>query len=206
MLRHLPLITRRVEFTPLACTPLPSITACREFAIAREQSVTPPPVDRGSPPLSEASDASDDSMHSDDDNISGGALDEEGVDDEVKTIPKPPGEPGRPKSGGYNLEQALSWPDAIYQQVVNHVHREAHRRLETRKSFKNQKAEEIQAICDAAVNDHSILRVYENAWPVRDMLKLRLKYTSEKAHRQRGKRMQQKLTRVVRDGSVDIDV
>ncbi|KAK0505492.1 hypothetical protein EDD18DRAFT_1098846 [Armillaria luteobubalina] len=166
------------------CTP--------RITIAREHSVSPPPVNRGSPPLSEASDTSDDSMHSDDDNISGGALDEEDVDDEVKVIPKPPGEPGCPKSSGYNLEQALSWPDAIYQQ--NHVHREAHRRLETRKSFKNQKVEEIQAICDAAVNDHSILRVYENAWPVHDMLKLRLKYTSEKARHQRGKRMQQKLT------------
>ncbi|KAK0482922.1 hypothetical protein EDD18DRAFT_1112439 [Armillaria luteobubalina] len=149
MLQHLPLITRCVEFTPLAYTPLPSITVCREFTIARECSLSPPPVDRGSPPLLEASDASNDLMHSDDDNISGGALDEEGVD-----------------------------------------------RLETRKSFKNQKVEEIQAICDAAVNDHSILRVYENAWPVCDILKLRLKYTSEKARWQRGKRMQQKLARV----------
>ncbi|KAK0191936.1 hypothetical protein F5146DRAFT_999194 [Armillaria mellea] len=199
MLRHLPLITRCVEFTPLAHTPLPSITVHREFIIPWERSLSPPPVDHGSPPLSEASDTSDDSMNSDDDNLSGGALDEEGVDDEVKVIPKPPGEPGRPKSGGYNLEQALSWPDAIYQQVVNHVHCEAHCRLETRKSYKNQNVEEIQAICDAAVNDHSILRVYENAWPVHDMLKLRLKYTSEKARRQRGKRMQQKLARVPRN-------
>ncbi|KAK0481002.1 hypothetical protein EDD18DRAFT_1363603 [Armillaria luteobubalina] len=156
MLRHLPLITRHVEFTPLACTPLPSITACQEFTIAWEHSVSPPPVDCGSPPLLEALDASDDLMHSDNDNISGGALDEEDVDDEVKVILKPPGEPGHPKSSGYNLEQALSWLDAIYQQV-NHVHREAHHRLETRKSFKDQKVKEIQAICDAAMNDHSIL-------------------------------------------------
>ncbi|KAK0460416.1 uncharacterized protein EV420DRAFT_1478202 [Desarmillaria tabescens] len=180
MLRHLPLITRRIEFTPLARTPLPSITARREFAIAREHSSSPPPVDPGLP-LSDVSDASDVSMQSDDDNLSGNILEEDSIDDEdVKIIPKPPGEPGRPKSGGYNLEQTLSWPDAIYQQVVNHVHREAHHRLETKKSFKNQSVKQIQAICDDAVNEHSILRVYENAWPVRDMPKLRLKYTSEK--------------------------
>ncbi|SJL08829.1 uncharacterized protein ARMOST_12200 [Armillaria ostoyae] len=145
-------------------------------------------------------------MRSDDDNPSGSILGDDGVDDEdVKIIPKPPGEPGRPKSGGYNLEQALGWPDAIYQQV-NHVHREAHRRLETRKSFKNQSVEEIQAICDSAVNEHSILRVYENAWPVRDMLKLRLKYTSEKSRRQKGKKMQQNLARMMHDGHVGIDL
>ncbi|KAK0185374.1 hypothetical protein F5146DRAFT_1143833 [Armillaria mellea] len=205
MLRHLPLITCHVEFTPLARTLLPLITVHWEFIIPRERSLSPPPVDRGLLPLSEASDASNNSMNSDDDNLSGEALDEEGVDDEVKVIPKPPGESVHPKSGSYNLEQALSWPDAIYQQV-NHIHREAHHRLETRKSYKNQNVEEIQAICDAAMNDHSILRVYENAWPVCDMLKLRLKYTSEKACRQRGKRMQQKLAQVVHNGSMDIDI
>ncbi|SJL15222.1 uncharacterized protein ARMOST_18708 [Armillaria ostoyae] len=207
MLRHLPLITRRIKFMPLAHTPLPLITARREFAIARERSPSPPLIDPGSPALSNVSDGSDVSMHSDNDNPSGSILGDDGVDDEdVKIIPKPPGEPGRPKSGGYNLEQALGWPDAIYQQVVNHVHREAHRRLETRKSFKNQSVKEIQAICDSAMNEHSILRVYENAWPVRDMLKLRLKYTSEKSHRQKGKKMQQNLARVVCDESVDIDL
>ncbi len=168
MLRHLPLITCRIEFTPLAHTPRPSITACREFTIAREHSPSPPLIDPGSPSLSDTSDASDGSMHSDDDNPSGSIVgDDDGVDDEdVKIIPKPPGEPGRPKSGGYNLEQALGWPDAIYQQVIvcpscwgfspkltcfsqKHVHHEAHQRLETRKSFKNQSIEEIQAICDA---------------------------------------------------------
>ncbi|SJL15211.1 uncharacterized protein ARMOST_18697 [Armillaria ostoyae] len=161
---------------------LPSITARQEFAIARERSSSPPPVDPG------------------------GKLEEEDVDDEdVKPIPKPPGEPGRPKSGDYNFEQALSWLDAIYQQF-NHIHREAHRRLETRKSFKNQSIELTQAICDDAVNEHSILQVYENSWPVRDMLKLRLKYTSEKARHQKGKKMQQNLAWIVYDGSPGIDL
>ncbi|PBK90452.1 hypothetical protein ARMGADRAFT_1082717 [Armillaria gallica] len=207
MLQHLPLITRRIEFTPLAHTPRPSITAHQEFAIAQERSLSPPLIDPGSPSLSDASDASDGSMHSDDENPSGSIVGDDGVDNEdVKIIPKPPGEPGRPKSGGYNLEKALGWPDAIYQQVIKHVHHEAHQRLETRKSFKNQSVEEIQAICGTAMNKHSILQVYENAWPVCDMLKLRLKYTSEKAHCHKGKKMQQNLAQVVRDGSMGIDL
>lgn len=41
-------------------------------------------------------------------------------DREVSTskIPKPPGEAGRPQSGGYNLQDKLDWNDRTYESVV----------------------------------------------------------------------------------------
>jgi hypothetical protein len=33
-------------------------------------------------------------------------------------IPKPPGEAGRPQSGGFNLETSLAWPKPTYQKIV----------------------------------------------------------------------------------------
>lgn len=41
-------------------------------------------------------------------------------DEEInnKTIPKPPGEAGRPQSGGYNLQDKLGWNDSTYEIIV----------------------------------------------------------------------------------------
>jgi hypothetical protein len=35
-----------------------------------------------------------------------------------KKIPKPPGEVGRPQSGGYNLQEKLSWNDKTYESII----------------------------------------------------------------------------------------
>ena len=35
-----------------------------------------------------------------------------------KKIPKPPGEAGRPQSGGYNLQEKLNWNDRTYDSIV----------------------------------------------------------------------------------------
>ena len=35
----------------------------------------------------------------------------------LSKIPKPPGEAGRPKSGGFNLEETLSWPKEYFNDV-----------------------------------------------------------------------------------------
>lgn len=42
---------------------------------------------------------------------------ETGEEDIGNKIPKPPGEPGRPKSGGYKLETVLGWNDATFEAV-----------------------------------------------------------------------------------------
>jgi hypothetical protein len=43
--------------------------------------------------------------------------DHEGEEDSGDKIPKPPGEPGRPKSGGYKLESVLGWNEATFEAV-----------------------------------------------------------------------------------------
>ena len=35
-----------------------------------------------------------------------------------KKIPKPPGEAGRPQSGGYSLQEKLNWNDRTYDSIV----------------------------------------------------------------------------------------
>jgi hypothetical protein len=66
-----------------------TLPLCRvSFKEAHHRSVSPPLPDE-MPPLTDVSSESDDAT--------------------PEEIPKPPGEPGRPDSGGYNIEQALSW-------------------------------------------------------------------------------------------------
>jgi hypothetical protein len=38
--------------------------------------------------------------------------------DQRTPIPKPSGEAGRPRSGGYNLEDTLAWPKDQYEALV----------------------------------------------------------------------------------------
>ncbi|KIM35119.1 hypothetical protein M413DRAFT_32742 [Hebeloma cylindrosporum] len=54
--------------------------------------------------------------------------------------------------------------------------------LDTTVSFAKQNVENVDAICKAARERFSVLKKYAASWPVRDILKLHLKYTSE-AHR-----------------------
>jgi hypothetical protein len=42
----------------------------------------------------------------------------ESEEDTSKKIPKPPGEAGRPHSGGYNLQDKLDWNDKTYESIV----------------------------------------------------------------------------------------
>jgi hypothetical protein len=46
----------------------------------------------------------------------GDELESEG--DVSKKIPKPPGEAGRPQSGGYNLQDKLGWNDRTYESII----------------------------------------------------------------------------------------
>lgn len=110
--RHLPLITHRIRFSTSAMDPLPAITPRVNLSLLgnsilpgnAERELTPsedgeggPQVDDGESEMSELSE-----LGSDID--SGEAL------HPAQKIPKPPGEPGRPNSGGYSIEDALvSW-------------------------------------------------------------------------------------------------
>jgi hypothetical protein len=124
---HLPLITNRVEFQFTALLLPPTITLRQDFRrITRRQ------IHRHKTPYGRAhsrectprrlpdfgmtdpndSDLSDLSSASDDDNGSTSST------SKVDKIPKPPGEAGRKNSGGFNLEKALGWTSAKYNQLA----------------------------------------------------------------------------------------
>lgn len=44
-------------------------------------------------------------------------------DDEQTTVPKPPGEPGRPNRGGYNIQKEVGWRRPVYEKfrVSEHI-------------------------------------------------------------------------------------
>ncbi|PPQ89173.1 hypothetical protein CVT25_000080 [Psilocybe cyanescens] len=117
--------------------------------------------------------------------------DEEDEEDElesgsklVKLIPKPKGEAGRPGSGGYDLQEELAWSERTYEAVVNLVHDQAKKKhLDLSKSYSKQNKKLVKEICDEVKKEYRVLDDYNKHWPVHDMLKLHLKYTSEAARR-----------------------
>jgi len=111
-----------------------------------------------------------------------------------------PGEPGRPRSGGYKLDVVLGWNEATFEAVrvsdcqkpnivltvvllQDHVHALAKKKLDMEKSYRYQSSDKIQAICKMASESYPILQDYKNVWPVLDMLKLHLKYMSQSNRR-----------------------
>jgi hypothetical protein len=112
---HLPPITSRIEFQLVHFLPPPAITPrqdlgkrLRDRHQIRRNNI--PPYDRThrphspNPKTDEPSELSE--LPSDD-------------DDQPKTkIPKPPGEAGRKNCGGFNLEKALGWEEAKYNELV----------------------------------------------------------------------------------------
>ncbi|PPQ95087.1 hypothetical protein CVT25_002829 [Psilocybe cyanescens] len=133
----------------------------------------------------------------------------------VVIIPKPVGEPGRPGSGGFNLEDILqntyNWTKKdvetllvrVYSYVSRYlflisysilqayIHREATRTLRLDTSYCSQNQTLINKICEMAMDaDHwPVLTNYDNCWPVRSALKLILKYKSEALRQVEGKRV-----------------
>lgn len=121
--RHLPLVTNRIRFSPTLPSPTALITPRIDFGAigAISKSQTPlkhqarelTPSDHG---LSEIGDT-----HLDDEGESEIGSDAEETELSAlsfKKIPKPSGEPGRPRSGGYSIEAALaSWDKKEFSDV-----------------------------------------------------------------------------------------
>ncbi|KAF8867433.1 hypothetical protein BD779DRAFT_1685866 [Infundibulicybe gibba] len=97
--------------------------------------------------------------------------------------PKPAGEPGWPSSGGYALDQTLldveKWAKETYDDILIALHKEADKVLDKSISFRAQNQESVDKICLKMSKRWEFLSSYKNCWPVCDMLKLHLKYTSE---------------------------
>jgi len=135
--RHLPLITNRIPFTFNPPSSLPHLTNRNEFRKefrkgfrdAREQSAMPPSV---LPSVASPLKYSDSVVFAlqrgkESETVDmGKAREEEREDEEVgeviesnTLIPKPSGEPGRPHSGGYSLDEVLSpWGVATLAKVT----------------------------------------------------------------------------------------
>ncbi|KAJ7148280.1 hypothetical protein C8R46DRAFT_1044828 [Mycena filopes] len=91
---------------------------------------------------------------------------------------KPHGQPGRPNSGGYNLENVLleqcNWSREVFQRIQKRVQHLAERRLITNQSFQAQDTKSVKK-----VSTEYGLSDYEDFWPITAMLKLYLKARSE---------------------------
>lgn len=101
--RHLPLITARIHFNAVPIPPLPVITSRTFFAEGERAPRDLTPSISGN-----ESTADDNDGIIDPDGES--EVSDNSEEDECSStlIPKPAGEPGRPNSGGYSLEDALA--------------------------------------------------------------------------------------------------
>ncbi|KAJ7021939.1 hypothetical protein C8F04DRAFT_1273160 [Mycena alexandri] len=102
---------------------------------------------------------------------------------------KPPGQPNRPGSGGYNLEnymvQLCGWTQDQFAEVQGKVHALAGEKLDVSKSYQKQVPNTLTCICDAVKKQYPITRGFDKSWVIRDMLKVYLKNTSETSRRRR---------------------
>ncbi|PPQ74509.1 hypothetical protein CVT26_007979 [Gymnopilus dilepis] len=200
--RHFPVITQRIQFRYAKPPAPPPITPRIDFGgsnsndeIERNSSVEPAMI----------CNIDSEIVISDDGESEVPCSDEEGTRMVGGMIMKPQGEPGRPNSGGYNLEKTLrGWTPRLFSDVSIFVKSLADVKLDMSKSYSRQNASAIKSICTAvrrilnkalleldpflyylqATQHYAILAKYDNCWPVRDILKLHLKYKVETSRRQ----------------------
>ncbi|KAF8530152.1 hypothetical protein BU17DRAFT_59924 [Hysterangium stoloniferum] len=96
-------------------------------------------------------------------------------------ISKPDGEPGCPSHGGYYLQCALNWNVSAYDKLKKCVFRLVANHLDLKKSYSGQERDLIHLVCHATNENFPELDNYVNCWPVDDMIKMQLKYTSSRA-------------------------
>ncbi|KAH0825670.1 hypothetical protein J3R83DRAFT_11688 [Lanmaoa asiatica] len=96
-------------------------------------------------------------------------------------IPKPEGEPGRPGRGGYNLKVQLAWDNSMFLKLKKSVHHSIAKHLDATKCRSLQTIAAIQLVKKEALREFPHLDDYASCWPVEDLIRMRLKYTSERA-------------------------
>ncbi|KAF8889684.1 hypothetical protein BD779DRAFT_1520455 [Infundibulicybe gibba] len=113
------------------------------------------------------------------------------ISSEQNKIPKPPGEPG---SQGQEDVDALT----------KTVRTEARRALDMTVSFRSQKQESIEKICDKMMGEDRWpqLKDYSDCWPVRSILKLALKYGAEASRRANTKDTIKRIRSALRDSEI----
>ncbi|KAF8890596.1 hypothetical protein BD779DRAFT_1469127 [Infundibulicybe gibba] len=198
--RHHPVITPRIEFKPATPRPLPSITSRIEFTAER---------------LAYVGTAADEPSECVEDAGSNREADQtppritlpRSNKRAATGVPKPPGEPGRPGSGGYCVETVLvtnyQWTKDSVRELTEAVRAAARRELNLTKSFRSQNKAAIRAICDQMMQDDHwpLLKDYDDCWPVRSILKLNLKYRAEASRRATAKHANERLRAAMRGES-----
>ncbi|KAK0222479.1 hypothetical protein EDD85DRAFT_796369 [Armillaria nabsnona] len=212
--RHLPLISPRIRFHPYYACPLPVISPRLRSEELLQGRVNRPIANENAEREAAAAGARDRGRNAngaqagaaagpstgDDCSTSGGESKEQTEDasasavdeDDTASNPynKPPGEPNRPNSGGYSLEDKLikdgKWTKQQYQGVMDRVHDMAKKELNVSLSYREQSDKKKTKICEQMAREYPILQHYPDMWPVRDFLKMYLKSTSASHRRRNG--------------------
>lgn len=183
--RHLPVITSRIDFSVCPQPPLPVITQRTSFL--DYNGLHDVSSDMGDDVGDDEGDDEGDGLGDDVASMGDGLDDglDDGLGDTVmneiasasninagigdyfipgtSVIPKPPGEPGRPQSGGFNVEATLAWPKSTFTKVVvsqspvmsyksahtkqNYTHLQASKVLDTSKCYSKQSKVKIDSVC-----------------------------------------------------------
>ncbi|KAL0057659.1 hypothetical protein AAF712_015687 [Marasmius tenuissimus] len=113
-------------------------------------------------------------------NVPEDAHDDQGVYSGLPKIRKPEGEAGRPKRGGYNLEEKLGWDTRFLSQVKSFVKNEVISKLTCSVPFTSQPSDQLDEIRSLAINQFPLLERYEDCWVVDDLIRCNLKYQKQK--------------------------
>ncbi|KAF8981328.1 hypothetical protein BDQ17DRAFT_1438463 [Cyathus striatus] len=92
-----------------------------------------------------------------------------------QTIKKPPGQVNRPNSGGFNLQDALNWKQGDYEKFQAYVYKLANAKLDTMQCLTQQESQKLETVYRAAECKFDKLHIYEDHWPIHELLKLHLK-------------------------------
>ncbi|KDR74585.1 hypothetical protein GALMADRAFT_141597 [Galerina marginata CBS 339.88] len=191
--RHLPLITHRVQFSSKVSSTAPLVTHRLEFdrQADRQPTSKKPQLERRELTPSDAGSEGNENKDKDLESELSDLTDSEeeatqSITSKSKKIPKPAGEPGRPGSGGYSIDDALaSWGKEEVLKVNKLVKKLADLKLDNTKSYNKQNGRKVNNICEEVARHHDIIQKYDDFWPIRGMLKMHLKTTSE-VHRRGG--------------------
>ncbi|KAL1749658.1 hypothetical protein FB107DRAFT_225120 [Schizophyllum commune] len=85
----------------------------------------------------------------------------------VTKIRKPPGEPGRPGSGGYNLQEKLEMSRNRYRDVMTVMNQLVEKHLQGDKSITKQAPARLAIYYEEALKRFPEMDRYEDRWPVR---------------------------------------
>lgn len=181
MLRHPTVITARIRFAvprfhaPLQASTItprlnfsdlevrgPNVTLPQHIADRQQDNlVVPTPAYRVIKPADDERESSENKSNSEDHG------NEETLINDASMIPKPQGEPGRPRSGGYSIQKELKgWTGDLYtevkvseshnrflsissQQLQKFVQDQAKALLDEKRSFTHQDQKRLENICNA---------------------------------------------------------